>query len=604
MKKSTRLAAIGLATISAVALSAAASQWLIFDGITKGIEEKTGYKVEMSRPKLSLWPFLQFRGEEIRVIDSRDSSRGPLLTADQISFSLAFDSLWTGKLHLSELNIARPVVRLIQDETAPRLGYDSASRNDIFSKVVIDTASIKDGAFLYKNAQTNTQARIESIQLRGTTKSHGGIEITADARSGTQTFRLSAQAETARNLFNGGTTNADATLNAPGLFKTSVSLRTQMRIDGQMVKLNDLTAASAGGRVYGSASFDWSGARPFFAASISFNRLDATGFDPCFAPASTGVKKRDMQDLAVCTMDLAPLKFFDVALQFSAGEFQIDKFHMTAVRVKSTLNEGVLSVALQNGDLYGGTAQGKLQIDSRGEEPTHNLQFNLAGVDALPLLVDAAAYNKLGGRLQMRLDLKSKGTELRKIGSELDGTANLVLQKGFLSGIDVPDVVRPIIAHLPSAWQNLTEKVEIGALSSRFQISNGQAVTEDLHFTNSIIDVAGKGTVDLVDRTLNLRFDPKMMTGAAPSQEQTALDLGVSVIMQGPWASPQIAPDLGMLMKNPAGMIGNVVDGLTKKPQAETEPSETVIHTATRISGDRRAATKPAPQFINALRTR
>jgi AsmA protein len=64
--------------------------------------------------------------------------------------------------------------------------------------------------------------------------------------------------------------------------------------------------------------------------------------------------------------------------------------------------------------------------------------------------------------------------------------------------------------------------------------------------------MTGKGTADLVGRTLDFRVDPKLvLTLQGQGGRDDPAGLGVPVVIRGPWDAPQIHPDISGILENP-----------------------------------------------------
>src|SRR6185369_6611749 len=97
-------------------------------------------------------------------------------------------------------------------------------------------------------------------------------------------------------------------------------------------------------------------------------------------------------------------------------------------------------------------------------------------------------------------------------------------------------------------------------LGGTFTITNGIVDNRDLEMKSPLLRVAGAGTVDLPQRTVNYRIEPKV---ALTGQGQGGSDAGgitVPVVIEGPWDNlhyrPQIDP--AALLKQP----GKALEGL------------------------------------------
>jgi AsmA protein len=64
--------------------------------------------------------------------------------------------------------------------------------------------------------------------------------------------------------------------------------------------------------------------------------------------------------------------------------------------------------------------------------------------------------------------------------------------------------------------------------------------------------MTGAGTVDLGAKTLTLRVEPKLvLTTQGQGRASDPVGFGIPVAIVGPWASPQIYPDVAGILDNP-----------------------------------------------------
>src|SRR6202042_995126 len=89
-------------------------------------------------------------------------------------------------------------------------------------------------------------------------------------------------------------------------------------------------------------------------------------------------------------------------------------------------------------------------------------------------------------------------------------------------------------------------------LSASFRIEKGQAATSDLNLVGPLVKMTGTGTIDLGAKTLALRVEPKLvMTTEGQGRASDPVGFGIPVVINGPWASPQIYPDVAGILDNP-----------------------------------------------------
>src|SRR6202030_2980156 len=167
-------------------------------------------------------------------------------------------------------------------------------------------------------------------------------------------------------------------------------------------------------------------------------------------------------------------------VRISAAELNLGDTRFAPVAMDVALAGGVLRCGFPNLGAYGGQVSGQLIVDASRGEPIYALTSDLVGVRALPLLQSAADFDKLDGKLQAKIGVRSSGNSQRAIMSNLGGT---------LSG-----------------WQETREEAtDLSQLSASFRIERGQATTNDLNLIGPLVKMTGAGTIDLVAKSLALR---------------------------------------------------------------------------------------------------
>ena len=107
---------------------------------------------------------------------------------------------------------------------------------------------------------------------------------------------------------------------------------------------------------------------------------------------------------------------------------------------------------------------------------------------ALPLLQSAADFDKLDGKLQAKIAVRSTGASQRAIMSNLDGTVFAVFQDGAIRGLNVAQMIRSLTSGTLSGWQESKEQTtDLTQLSASFRIDKGQATTSDLNLVGPLV---------------------------------------------------------------------------------------------------------------------
>ena len=192
-------------------------------------------------------------------------------------------------------------------------------------------------------------------------------------------------------------------------------------------------------------------------------------------------------------------------------------------------------------------------MDVSSGNPNYAVHCDLVGVRALPLLQSLAGFDKLDGKMQAKIAVRSAGASQRAIMSNLNGTAFVNFQDGAIRGLNVARMIRSLTSATLSGWQETKdETTDLSQLAASFSVERGQATTTDLNLVGPLVRVTGTGTVDVGTKSLAFRVEPKLvMTTEGQGRASDPVGLGIPVVIDGPWASPRIYPDMAGILDNP-----------------------------------------------------
>ena len=232
--------------------------------------------------------------------------------------------------------------------------------------------------------------------------------------------------------------------------------------------------------------------------------------------------------------------------------------------------DGVLNATLGGMELYNGHASGKLVLDAAKPVPAFTGDFLFDGVEAKPLLSDAAQFSLLEGHTKLTLQISGAGATSDEIKSSLAGQGNIAVSDGAIEGVNLTEMISQVGAgQMPDLRQGPGAKTTFNDLGGSFTIANGVAETNNLQMTSPLLNVAAAGTVDLTQSTINMLATPEIVAG--PEGQGGANDLAgisVPVRIEGPLDRPTIRPELKGMFANPekAGKaVRQIGEALQKK---------------------------------------
>jgi AsmA protein len=534
---------------------------------------KAGYQLRVDgASKVSLWPNLNVSASDIRLSDP-DDPRDNLLTAKELRIGISLLSLLTGDVRIHEIEVTRPVVRLTSGRRGSRVAGRRETREDSARNIAIDRLSVVDGTLIMRDLRENLEGRLDAIQLTASAPADGPVDLKLDGKAGDQLLRLAAKANSLRQIIDGRPTPVEATIELPGVVKGPLSLTANFRATDRVIGIDGIRGQLSSGRVSGAVAIDTSGAKPAANANLNFDRVELLP-----APASRQASRDEPWSNK--PMDLAALRVFDMAVKISARELVVDTIRIAPAEIEANLSGGLLSLAVTRSDLYGGPAQGRLVVDAASRDARYGLTLEFARANAQQFLTDAFQFDHIDGRFNGKFDLTASGLSPRAIVASLGGTADLSFEDGSIRGLNIPSMVNILSSKTMQGWQEKeSERTEFGSFFAKFQITDGKATSDDIRLVGPLVRMTGKGTADLVARTLDFRVDPKLvLSQQGQGSANDPAGLGVPVVIRGSFDNPQIYPDISGILDNPEAafsklkQMGGSLFGLLGTPESTGTP--------------------------------
>jgi AsmA protein len=524
------------------------------------VEHETGYRLTIAgSTKVGLWPQLNVTLNDVTLQDPKDRDGTNRLTVGSMQAGITLSSVWSGHPQVTELVITRPVLYapLLRERTAPLNPPARQAASASEDAPAIDRVTVSDGAIEFSNQRDRVTRRIEGINVQAVIGSDRKIKIAGAARAGDQPLKFDIKAAMPAGPSEGQNVPVELTLDAPGALQAPLSAKAEVRLSGQVVRFNGVTGTLGDGGFNGWASVDIA-SKPLVKLDLDFQRLDLATSKASAASTSQGLQ----QAWSNAPIDLTELNYVDAQVRISAAELDIGDARLAPAAIEGTLAGGVLKTRFSNLGAYGGQANGDLIVDVSAGNPVYALTGDLAGVRALPLLRAVADFDKLDGKLQAKIGVRSAGTSQHAIMANLSGTAFVVFQDGAIKGLNVAQMIRSLTSSTLSGWQEGKEQAtDLTQLGASFRIEKGQATTSDLNLVGPLVRMTGAGTIDLGTQMLAFRVEPKLvMTTEGQGRTSDPVGLGIPVVIDGPWAQPRIYPDMAGILDNPDAAYAKLKD--------------------------------------------
>jgi AsmA protein len=520
--------------------------------IADRVERETGYRLTVAgSTRVGLWPSLNVTMSEVTLERPSDRDAGNRLTVGSIQANMTLSSLWSGQPVVTELAINRPVVSVpLRRERRPVARATSsppiAPSDTVSGAPTIKRITVTDGTVTFFNSHDRIENHIESINAHAIVGADRQLSLNGNGRAGGHPLTFDVKASIPDSSLPRQTIPAEFSLEAPGLLQAPLSSKAEVRLNGTVVMINGISGSIGDGVFDGWASIDFA-TKPLVKLDLDFRRLDVAATPAPTSPQAAATA------WSTDAIELNELNYVDAQVRLSAAELNIGSAHFAPVAIEASLASGILKGAISNLGAYGGAANGTVELDVSLDTPVYSVRSDLTGVRALPLLSSAAGFDKLDGNLNARIDVRSSGLSQQEIMSKLAGTVVANFRDGAIRDLNVAQMIRSLTSSTLSGWQeNRQQTTDLTQLSASFRIEKGQATTTDLNLVGPLVKMTGAGTIDLGAQTLALRVEPKLvMTTEGQGRSSDPVGFGIPVVINGPWASPRIYPDVAGVLDNP-----------------------------------------------------
>ena len=514
--------------------------------IASRVESATGYRLSIDgTTKISLWPTLNVTLNDLTLQDPKDRSGITRLTVDSVQADMSLSSVWSGSPKISELVVTHPVLhQQLLRERLPNAGTASKPLALDTGGATIDRVKVIDGEVAFARVRDRVEGRISAINADAVIGRDRKVDIAGTARVGDHPTKFDIKASTPATPADRPTIPVDFAIDMPDVLKSQLAGHAEMRLSGDVVMINGVNGRLGDGAFNGWASVDIA-SKPLVKVDLDFQRLAI--------PVAKSPESMSGQPWSNAPIDVSGLNYVDAQIRISANEAVIGDARLAPLALDAKLAGGVLKAGTANLGAYDGQVSGEVILDATSGAPSFAMHSDLVGVRALPLLQGLADFDRIDGKLQAKLALRSAGTSQRALMANMQGTAFVNFQDGAIRGINIAQMIRSLTSGTLSGWQDSeAQSTDLSQLSASFRIDKGQAVTTDLNLIGPLVRVTGAGTIALDTKMMGFRVEPKLvMTTEGQGRASEPVGFGIPVMIQGSWSQPRIYPDMAGMLDNP-----------------------------------------------------
>lgn len=360
-------------------------------------------------------------------------------------------------------------------------------------------------------------------------------------------------------------------LAVPGSGLGPFAIKGQLAMAGPKMSFSGAELSLDAIRARGDVSVDSGGKVPYIKAKLDTNTLDLnpylppattasspTGSTPATPGAAAPTPRAD-KGWSTEPIDLSGLRAANADLALGVEGLIIRKIKIGKGQLGIQLKDGKLGANLSELALYQGNGKGHVTLDGSGKVPALSMDMALSGVQAEPLLKDVMEMDRLSGTGQAQIQVSGSGASQADLMHALNGKGNVKFENGAIKGINLGAMVRNVSTAFLDAQAGRAEQTDFTELSGTYVIEKGILKNNDLAMQAPLLRLAGAGTVDLPQRSMNYRVEPKV---AATAQGQggraDAAGIAIPVVISGSWDNLSYKPDLAGLLNNPQGAVDSL----------------------------------------------
>lgn len=273
--------------------------------------------------------------------------------------------------------------------------------------------------------------------------------------------------------------------------------------------------------------------------------------------------------VAATPWPVATLRTLNLDGSLHVGRLQAYRLRSTEVRVTVKSQGGVLRVQPAGAQLYQGSYQGDVEIDTRTATPRISLNESLRAVQIGALLKDLQGDKaRLSGKGDLSARLHGAGADPVALRRNLNGSLRFAFKDGAVRGFNLAAKIRKAKAVLKGealAADSSPNQTDFSELTGTATVTDGVVRNDDLQGKSPYMRVTGAGQADLGAQNLDYLLKVVLVrtgTGQGGAGLAEASGITVPVRISGPFAQLSYRVDLN-------AAVGEAAKAKLKQKQQE-----------------------------------
>lgn len=531
---------------------------------------------------ITFWPVLGVSADGLEVGNASWAKDGAMLSAANAAIGVDAWSLIRGEIKITNIEAQSPTIRLEHRKDgraswqftdgggAAQIEATPAAPASTLRPLTIQRLNITDATLIY-DAEGADLVRYEGVDLSLDWPERAGdavinaalrpagerVAVQADISRFDQFLNGDVRPVTARLDTKGGgfTLNGRAGLNGavagdlvlkspdtarflaslgagtvalPKGLGRSADVRLQLTLTpDRRLALREMTADLGGNTLRGAADITLNGT-PNINAQLTTGVLNLAGL--AGSGDATGAAATSAQaGWSTSRIDASGLSGFNGEIALRAEGVELGRLTLGPTRVLLRNDKARMVAELREINAYGGVVSGEFVVNNRSGLSVGGT-LAARGIQMQPLLDQAAGLSRFKGTGDADLSFLGAGQSIDAIMRSLNGNGAVNVGRGSIEGID--------LAALMGNFDVKGGTTVFDSLAATFTMNQGVLNNGDLVMLLPNFTATGTGKVGIGAQTIDYTVTPKVL------RVNKDRGLAIPVRIVGPWASPQIKPDL------------------------------------------------------------
>jgi len=565
----------------------------------KHVKQLTGRDMSFSDVNFMFWPDLGIELKDVTLSNPAWAKEKNMFSLDNANIALALMPLLKGRIEVKQFSLNAPIIYL-EIESDGKQNWDFATKKTstpLKQEVENNTATteetkgfdfafdkfkISKGRLIFNDRQKKVSISIQDIDVKASLPDlKNALQMEGALTYRKKRINLALTLDKPADFLEGMTSTGriylkteDASAKVDGLL-TMQNIMLKGAVDATVVSLPRLLAWTSGGveqklpfekisftgttalnevQAKGNLSVNFTG-KPNIFARLTLDKLNLDRFAGNGKKTKANGKKHSKQNNEWDTtpLDFSSLQAVNADLVLKTGGFSLKGIDTGSSKLTVQLQKGKLYFESSEATLLDGKFSSALSLNAATKIPEMAFAFNMAGVQAAPVLATFANFKKLSGLTNAHVSVTAFGVNQKAMISNLNGKGNVVFKNGMLEGIDLDKIVKwqKSLTATPeastvetTAGKGKTEFVELGGT---FSIKNGVVNNTDLKMKSLLLQATGSGTINLSQKYIQYRVVPVML---ASSSVEGASGLSVPVEIKGSFSNIKMKPDFASALSD------------------------------------------------------